>query len=105
MAALVELHADDALGLERLGLGLHALHRELARVVERLREVRHLGVSADALEPAAEALVRDVVDAGAHHEAERAVAGREQRLEVLAREVARERPAVRRRGAARPRGA
>src|SRR3954452_24520318 len=30
VAALVDLDADDALRLEALGLGLHALHRQLA---------------------------------------------------------------------------
>ncbi len=96
VVALGQRDADDPLGLERLGLGLHALHRQLAGVVERLREVRHLGVAADPPHPAAEALVGDVVDARPHHEPERPVAGRDQRVEVLAGEVARERAAVRR---------
>ena len=94
VASFDELHADDAFRLERLRLVRHALHRELARVVERLREVRHLDVLADLARPLAEALVGDVVDARAHHQAEWPVAGREQGVEVLARQVARERPAV-----------
>ncbi len=49
----LQLDADDALGLDRLGLGLHALHRQLARVVERLGEVRQLDVLADLPEPPA----------------------------------------------------
>src|SRR3954468_10715866 len=67
VTALLEVDANDALGLERLGLGLHALHRQLTRVVERLGVVRHLDVAADPPEPAAEALVGDVVHAVAHH--------------------------------------
>ena len=50
--------------LTRLGLGLHPLHRQLARVVERLGEVLHLDVLARPSRSACEhALVRDVVDA------------------------------------------
>ncbi len=94
VVALGELDADDALGLERLALGLHALHGQLARVVERLGEVLHLGVAPDALQPRAQALVGDVVDAGAHDHPDRPVAGREQRVEVLAGEITRERAAV-----------
>ena len=33
-----EVDADDAFGLELAGLVLHPLHRELTRVVERLRK-------------------------------------------------------------------
>ena len=94
VASLLDLHADDALGLDGLGLGLHPLHRQLARVVERLGEVLHLDVLADLREPAAQALVGDVVDAAPHAHADRPVAGLEQRPEVLAREVARERAPV-----------
>ena len=94
VVALGELHADDPLRLERLGLGLHALHRQLARVVERLGEVRQLDVLARLLHRLEHAAVRDVVDAGAHDHADRAVAGAQQRPEVLAGEVARERAAV-----------
>src|SRR5581483_2435308 len=96
VASLLQLDRDDAFGFEPLRLGLHPLHRELPCVVQRLREVRHLGVPSDAPKPAAEALMCDVVDARPHHEPERPVAGREQREEILAREIARERPAVRR---------
>ena len=38
VAADVEAHADDAVGAELLGLLLHPRHRELARLVHRLRE-------------------------------------------------------------------
>ena len=37
VAALHDPGAHDALGLELVGLGLHPLHRQLARLVERLR--------------------------------------------------------------------
>ena len=67
-----------------IGLGLHAVHRQLPRVVERLGVVLHLDVLADGAERLAEALVGDVVDTGAHHQAERAIAGLEQGPEVLA---------------------
>src|SRR5438552_1981919 len=95
VAALVELDADDSLCLRGLGLGLHASHRELARVVDRLRVVRHLDVAADSRDPARGVLVRDVIDAVSQHEPDRSVAGGEQRPEVLAGEVARERTPVR----------
>ena len=44
---LAQLHADDALGLQCLGLGLHPAHRQLAGVVQRLGELRDLHVAAD----------------------------------------------------------
>src|SRR5579875_3961183 len=45
VAFLRERHADDASRAEVLRLGLHALHRELTRVVERLGEVGKLDVA------------------------------------------------------------
>ena len=42
VAADVEPDADDAVGAELVGLLLHARHRELARVVHRLRQDGHL---------------------------------------------------------------
>ena len=90
----MQLDADDAFGLELFGFVLHPFHRELAGVVERLGEVRHLDVLSDLAHRGEHPLVGDVVDAGAHHQPDRTVAGGEQRPEVLAREVAREGPAV-----------
>src|SRR5256885_17195310 len=81
MVVLVDRHADDAAGAERLGLDLHALHRELARVVERLRDVDELGIRGRL----ALRTLADVVDAVAHHEPERAIAGVHQRPEILSR--------------------
>src|ERR1700730_12099755 len=66
--AFLQLHADDALGLELLALFLHPFHRKLSCVVEGLREVRHLDVLARLLHRREHSLVRNVVDAGAHHE-------------------------------------
>ncbi len=81
--------------LELLRFLLHPLHRELASVVERLGEVRHLDVLAHLTHRGHHPLVGDVVDARAHHEADRPMARGEQRPEVLTGEVARERPPVR----------
>ncbi len=65
-----QLHADDAVGAEVIGLGLHAGHRELARVVHGLGEDLEFLV----LVPPAD-LQADVVDRGADDEAERLEAG------------------------------
>ena len=46
VGALVDIDADDALGLGLERLGLHPLHRELAGVVQRLGEVGQLDVVA-----------------------------------------------------------
>ena len=61
-------------GVERLGLGLHALHRELARVVESLGVGRKLE-GRDASGRAPDDSATDVIDAVAHHQADRPVAG------------------------------
>ena len=83
--AHVEAHGDDAVGPELVGLGLHALHRELARLVERLRERHHLaGLRL------LQVLRADRVDAAPHHEAERLEAGLLHEEELVDREVARE---------------
>src|SRR6185369_6745803 len=47
MVSLTQVNADDALCMQRLGFGLHASHREFTRVVQRLRELRELGVLAE----------------------------------------------------------
>ena len=87
-----QLHADDALGVQRLGLGLHPAHRELAGVVERLGELRRSRRSARCCCIACQKpLVGDVVDAGAHHHAQRRVAGLDERPEVLPGQVGGER--------------
>ena len=66
----LEADPDDAVRPERVGLGLHPSHRQLAGVVHRLRERLELHV----LAPPAD-LEADVVDARAEHEAERAEPG------------------------------
>ncbi|HEY6491904.1 MAG TPA: hypothetical protein VIZ43_01420 [Trebonia sp.] len=88
---LPELYADDALGVQFLGLRLHAGHGQLAGVVQGLGELLDLDVAAEVTEDRAHALVRDVVDAGAHDHAERGVAGPDERPEVLAGQVRGER--------------
>ena len=65
VAADVEPHADDAVGAELLGLLLHPRHRQLARLVHRLREHGHLLV----LAVARDLLEADVVDARARSRA------------------------------------
>ena len=62
----VEPHADDAVGAELVGLLLHPRHRQLARVVHRLREDAHFLV----LAPVG-LLKADVVDRAAEHQPER----------------------------------
>src|SRR5207253_5204440 len=66
--AFLQLHADDAFGLELFALLLHPFHRELPRVVKGLREVGHLDVLARLLHCREHPLVRNVVDTRAHHE-------------------------------------
>src|SRR5580658_4924695 len=91
---LDELNPDDALRVERLGLFLHPRHGELTGLVESLREVGQLLAGSCLGYCGPGAAVRDVVDAGPHHEPERHVPGLDERPEVLTREVARERLAV-----------
>ena len=81
----LEANADDAVGAERVGLLLHARHRELARVVHRLRQHVELLVLAPAPE-----LQADVVDRAADDEAERLEAGLLDEQELVHRQVARE---------------
>src|SRR5690242_6534406 len=96
MSALVQLYADDPFGLYRLRLGLHPRHREFTRVVDCLRVVRHLNVAAYASDPSCDVLMRDVVDTVSQHKTDWPITRREQRPEVLPREIACERTAVRR---------
>ena len=85
----LEPHADDAVGGERVGLLLHPRHRELARVVHRLRQHVELLV----LAPAAQ-LEADVVDRAAHDEPERLEARLFHEQELVHGEVAREEAAA-----------
>ena len=66
VAADRQAHTDDAVGAELVGLLLHARHRQLAGVVHRLRQNRHLLV----LVPVG-LLETDVVDRAAEHQSER----------------------------------
>src|ERR1700733_12993401 len=94
VASLDDPGADDAAGLELIGFALHPLHGEFACLVERLGVVGHLDVAAHLLERRQHPLARDVVDAVAHDQADRPVAGPQQRGEVLPAQVAGERTAV-----------
>ena len=78
-----------AVGPELVGLLLHAGHRELARVVERLRHLDELAAGLVLAEVLRRARV-DVVDAAAHHEAERLEARLLHEQELVDREIARE---------------
>ena len=60
---------DDAVSAKVCGLLLHAVHRQLARVIQRAREHLELVALAKLL-----TLVADVVDRGAQHQPERFVA-------------------------------
>ena len=82
VAADVEAHADDAVCAELVGLFFHARHRELARLVHRLREDGHL----HRLLPA-RLLVADVVDRAADDEAERVEACLLDEQELVHRQV------------------
>ena len=108
MAAFVDLTPTSPRRARVLRLVLHAAHRQLARVVERLRERGALsGSRPTGSEPLPERLVRDVVDADADRERHGAEPGAHERPEVRTREIARER-ARRARSATprrRPRGA
>src|SRR5690242_20283932 len=64
---LLHTHTDHALRANAHRLGLHSLHRQFARIVERLGKVRHLHVLPDLLEPLAQALVCNVIYTASHH--------------------------------------
>ena len=84
VAALVQVDADDALGAGLDRLGLHPLHGDLPRIIERLREIGEFDVLADRAHRFEHAAVGDVIDAAAHHHFQRTVAGQEQGPEILA---------------------
>src|SRR5579862_9791567 len=88
VAAFFDANAHNTFRFKAGGLGLHALHRELTRVIERLGEVGHLSVASDGLDPLAEALVCHVIDAVAHDQPNRTVASLDERPEILSREIA-----------------
>ena len=73
LGVLAHPDTDDAGRLIPFGFGLHTSHRDLARVVRGLCEVRHLEVSARLLHDLADALVSDVIHAAAQHERHRRV--------------------------------
>ncbi len=81
----LQADADDAVRAERIRLLLHPRHRQLARVIHRLREHLELLVLAPAPE-----LQTDVVDRAADDEPERLEAGLLDEQELVDRQVARE---------------
>ena len=91
---LPQLDRHDPLGVQFLRLGLHPAHRQLACVVQGLRELLDLDVAPDVADHPAESLVRHVVDARAHDHVEGRVARPDQRPEVLAGQIGRERLAL-----------
>src|SRR6185437_558941 len=80
-----ETHAGDAVGAEDVRLLLHAGDSELPRIEHRLREHRELLTHAPLLP-----LEPDVVDGGAHHQAEGAEASLFDEEEFIDRKIARE---------------
>src|SRR3984957_18479971 len=88
VALLLQGDADDALGADLLRRALHALHRQLACVVEGLGEVGELDVAPGLRHRLQHAAVGDVVDAAAHDHADGAMPGAQEGPEVLAGEVA-----------------
>src|SRR6185437_3793192 len=95
VTALDDPGTDDAAGLQLVGLALHPLHRQLACLVQRLGEVRHLDVLAHLLERGEHPLTGDVVDAVAHHQTDRSIPRPQKLGEVLPAQVAGERTPVR----------
>src|SRR5713226_5576220 len=88
MAPFMNLGADDPFGLHLSGFGLHSFHGKLTRIVEGLGEIHHLDVLSRVLEEATKCLMCDMVDAIAHHQSKRPVAGTKQGPEILAAEIA-----------------
>ena len=86
--------ADDAGRAGLLGLGLHPGQRQLAGLVDALGELRHLLILARLAQRLHDALVGDVVDAGAEHERHRDRSRGQQPEEVLCRQIRGERPAI-----------
>ena len=87
---LLEFEFEHQIGVELLGFRLHARHRELTRVVHRLGVERDLDDRVALPPGGAPALVADVVDAHAEHEAKRRVPSRDALVERLTREVGKE---------------
>jgi hypothetical protein len=85
-AELLQLHvqpdADDPVGAQRVGLGLHPGHGQLARVVHGLGQYVEFLVAA----PAAD-LQPDVVDRAAEYQAERPEADLPDQQELVDRQV------------------
>ena len=84
----VEADSDDAVGAQLIGLLLHPRHRELSGRVHRLGEDAHLLARLPA-----RLLKADVVDARAHHQADRLEAGLLHAQVLVHGEVGREQPA------------
>ena len=98
VAVLVKLDLDDPEDAvaDRLGLLLHPLHRQFARVVQRLRVLLELDVLTRLAHRLQHSAVSDVVHAVAHHQPHGALAGLHQGPEGLTGQVAGERAPVRR---------
>ena len=79
----LDLHDPEHAVTDVLGLFLHALHRELARVIEGLGVLLELDVLTGLTHRLDHAAMRDVVDAVPHDQAHRSLAGLHQRPERL----------------------
>ena len=66
-----------------LGFRLHPRQRQFAGIIDRLCVSRHFDVLADLREPGLDALIADMIDAVAHDERNRPVAGFGECPEVL----------------------
>ena len=97
VAADVEADTDDAVRPELVGLLLHPRHRQLASLVHRLREHRHL----HRLLPV-RLLEADVVDRAADHEPDRVEPGLLDEVELVHRQVRGEQPPLQLREALAP---
>src|SRR5947207_7233704 len=84
MVALVNLGANHTLSSQADSLGLHALHRQFACIVEGLGIISHFYVLPNLLEPLSHTLAGDVVDAVAHHHTYWTVTSSQQCPEILA---------------------
>src|SRR5262245_21289186 len=71
MAVLLDLHPDNAGGLALFSVILHARHRQLAGVIQRLGDVGHLDVPPDLAGRGRDATPADVVDAASQDQADR----------------------------------
>ncbi len=70
-----------------MGLALHPLHRQFTGIVEGLGEYLDFGVAPDIAEGFHHALMRHVIDAGAHHHFQRPIARLQQQPQILSGQV------------------